>query len=188
MKKSTLAAVLGNIVSLLALALVNFGIELSAEEQANIVSALLLIVNTCALIIPAVLAGMKRSAPPSQSGHALPALLFGLAMSVMLLAALPGCAAMQMPTANNALTASSKALQNVAEDIGAAQKAGRITVEREAALLDQVQAANDELRRLQGLLDACQPAPCAAPADMLQRMNDEVVRIRGQLPAVEPQP
>lgn len=191
MKKSTLAAVLGNVVSLIALWLVNFGVELSAEDQASIVSALLLIVNTCALIIPAVLAGMKRPAPRDpESGHGLPEfmLALGVITALVVVLILPGCGSLQAPTPNNTLVASSKALQVLAEDIGAAQKSGQITVEYEAALLDHVQFANDELRRAQRLMATCQPDACAEPAALLQWLDDYVVRIRSHLAPPEPLP
>ena len=113
MKKSTLAAVLGNVISLLALWLVNFGIELTAEQQAEIVSALLLVVNTCALVIPAVIAGLSRKsgAKANQAGNALPPLLLALGFIAVVLALTPGCTilpktpAQQLAYADSAFTA-----------------------------------------------------------------------------------
>lgn len=181
MKKSTLAAVLGNIVSLFALWLVNFGIELSAEEQASIVSALLLIVNTCALVIPAVLAGMKRSAP-KDGGFANPLLLLALGLAAVLAVSVSGCN--QQPVQPpNAIAAASLAVERAAEQVGLSQQLGRITVEREGELLDRLQLLNDSLRRANRLYRLCdaETAPCDSPAALLARVNAELLAILAEL-------
>lgn len=182
MKKSTLAAVLGNIVSLIALWLVNFGVDLSPEDQATIVSALLLIVNTCALAIPAVLAGMKR-APPSnpESGQARTSVMLalGAVTALMVMLMLPGC---QLPeTPRQAIAASYVTVESLAETAEVAHRDGVIDDQQRSIIHADLQTAMNALR------DARQiEAAGGDPTDRLSYARSVLTAIQSLLPREVP--
>ena len=175
MKRSTLAAVLGNVISLLALALVNFGVELDAATQAEIVSALLLIVNTCALIIPAVVATVNKSraAGSSQAGRSTPAYLAAVASRTLIVAALSACAT-QPQNAREALALGYTAHTATVRAVTAATTSEAITVDQAQQARSALQLAREQLDVARALVEADQSA--VAP---LQRVTQ-------LLTAVEP--
>lgn len=182
MKKSTLAAVLGNLVSLFALWLVNFGVELSAEDQASIVSALLLIVNTCALIIPAVLAGMKRSAPREpESGYVTPGMLIGLVLlAAMLLPILQGCGSLP-ETPRQAIAASYVTVETLAETAEAAHRDGVIDDQQRDVIKADLNTALNALREARQIESAG-----GDPDDRLQYVRSILVAVQSLLPREVP--
>lgn len=183
MKKSTLAAVLGNVISLLALWLVNFGIELTAEQQAEIVSALLLIVNTCALVIPAVIAGLSRKsgAKANQAGNALPPLLLALGFVAMVLALTPGCTILPKTPAQQLAyaDASFTALVESAADL---RDQGALTTGQVDRLSDYINRGNDVLS---GAWAALGRGDNDRVAEYAQVVSSLLVLIRNELEAAQ---
>lgn len=167
MKTSTLAAVIGNVVSLLAVWLINFGIELTLQQQADIVSALLVIVNLCALIIPAVLArqAKKRGSADPQSGFASPRLLVMLAVVSLLAITLGGCS-LQPQTAREALALGYTAHTATTRTVTAATTSESITVDQAQQARASLVLARQQLEIAQSLVTADKPA-----ADPLWRAN-----------------
>lgn len=153
MKTSTLAAVLGNVVSLIALWLVNFGIELTPQQQLQIVNALLLIVNTCALIIPAVVAGLskRQGSADAQSGRALPGLLLTLGL-VSLFAVSLGACSLQPQNSREALALGYTAHTALTQQVIAATTSHAITVDQAEQAREALSQSLDALNLARELL------------------------------------
>lgn len=168
MKTSTITAVIGNVVSLLAVALINFGIELTEQQQAEIVSALLVIVNTCALIIPALCAWWaKRSGgADKQSGRALPSLLLTLGL-VSLFALSLGACSLQPQNSREGLALGYTAHTALSRSVTAATTSGSITVDQAEQAREALAQSLHSLDIAQSLITTNQPT-----GDALERAND----------------
>lgn len=157
MKRTTLAAVFGNIVSLAAVALVHFGIELTAEQQAEIVSALLVIVNTVALIVPAVIATVnkRRERRVREGGFVTLSLLQGIALATIMGLILTACTVVP-ETPRQAVAASYLSIESLAQTAEIAYRDGLIDDARRDAVREELQLALESTALAQQAVEAGQ--------------------------------
>jgi len=120
----------------------------------------------------------------SQAGFLrLPALIPFAAMGAGLLALQLTACSMQFRS-QNAIAAASMSIEQMAKEVGAAQKNGQISIEKEQELLGRLQAANNELRQLQYTLSTCMAEECPQ-ASALETITTALVLIRNDLAASE---
>lgn len=166
------------ILGLFAIVAARFGIDITAESQADILAGL----SAFGLLLTAVLAKAKKPAgvaQDKQAGRASPYLLLVLGLCSIGLVSLQGCA-VQSPE-RSALIAGAT-IGELIEGVSAAQLAGSITVERESELLDHLQFANDELRRASRLIATCQEeSDCGNAVVILRLVEAELARIAAAL-------
>ena len=108
-----------------------------------------------------------------QSGFFLPRFAGVLLVLSIAVVALPACTMQQM-TPDKMIAAASLSIEQIGEQIGAAQKAGQITNAREDALIDQLKQINADLRFAQQLSGPLQ-------TQSLQAINERLTEMRAQL-------
>lgn len=172
---------IGALVAFVSAALMQgLGIEITEAVQAEIVNGLVALVGLVLIVAEAI--RRRRGGPVDrEGGFAVLALLRLTAGACILLLAIGGAMGLSgcvtsPPPAENLIEAASKAIEDMAEEVGTAQQLGQITVEREAELLDLLEAANENLR---GAL-----AVTAAGADYtttLEEVRRQLARVRLEL-------
>ena len=122
-----------------------------------------------------------------EAGFVKPPLLYSLgALAAGVLAIhLVACSYQLKP--NNAIAAASLSIEQMATEIGTAQKLGQISVEREHELLERLQDANNQLRAVQVVLAGCTPN-CTSTDDELANIAAMLVTLRNDLAVGEKQP
>lgn len=176
-----------NLVGILVLALGMFGIDVDDETQKQIIggiSAIILTVNmalvkfrsTKVLVEDEIEASAKVTAAGRQRGFTNPTHLVGLFALLIIVGtavlALSGCDTLQTRS-ENVVTASSATIEKLVAEVELAHQLRQISTERAHQLLDQLQLANDSLRRAYAVKQAGGDGSA-----LLEAVSAELTRIR----------
>lgn len=146
---------LAQLIGLLAIIGARFGIDISSEQQADLISGL----STFGLLLTALLAKAKPSGTGAggQGGFARISLLAMIGVVVGMVLTLSACNVTAPQTPRQSLLAAYTTAETAAEAVGIAKADGRIDAEQRDALLAEIAVARD-------LLDATGTLLTNAPA------------------------